>query len=207
MKLIVFGATGSVGRHIVSQALEKGHDVTAFARHPEKLALSHPRLHRQAGNVLDPEAVSAAVADHDAVLIALGAGRRGGVRAQGTRNILAAMVRHGVRRLVCQTTLGTGDSRPLLNFFWKRIMFGLLLRPAYLDHEEQEAAIRASDRDWTIVRPSAFTDDVAGGPYRHGFGAGETGLNLTIPRGDVAGFMLKQLGDDTYLRASPALSY
>lgn len=207
MKLIIFGATGTVGRHLVDQALAQGHEVTAFARRPSALKSDHPKLARQAGDVLDRTAVAEAVAGHDAVLIALGAGRRGGVRAVGTKHVLDAMARRGVRRLVCETTLGSGDSRPLLNFFWKHIMFGLLLRQAYADHEAQEAVIRQSDLDWTIVRPAAFTDGPATGAYKHGFPPTERNLELKISRADVAGFMLRQLIDDGYLRQSPGLSY
>ncbi len=207
MKLIIFGATGTVGRHLVEQALAQGHRVTAFARDPLALKSDHPNLSRQAGDVLDPGAVADALQGHDAVLIALGAGRRGGVRAAGTQHVIDAMAWHGLRRLVCQTTLGAGDSRPLLTFFWKRIMFGLLLREAYADHEAQEAVVRQSGLDWVLVRPGAFTDGPATGAYRHGFAATAKNLKLKISRADVADFMLQQLTGDRYLRRSPGLSY
>lgn len=207
MRLIVFGATGTIGRHLVDQALSQGHLVTAFSRQPSALRVDHQNLTRQAGDVLDASAVADAVQGHDAVLIALGAGRKGTVRSVGTRHVVEAMERHGVRRLVCQTTLGAGDSRALLNFFWKRIMFGLLLREAYADHEAQEAIIKQSDLDWVIVRPAAFTDGPATGACKHGFPPTEKNLKLKISRADVADFMLRQLTDDTYLRQSPGLSY
>ena len=207
MKLIIFGATGTVGRLLVDQALSQGHRVTAFSRKPATLKSDHQNLTRQAGDVLDRDAVADAIQGHDAVLIALGAGRKGTVRATGTKHIVEAMALHGVRRLVCQSTLGAGDSRPLLNFFWKRIMFGLLLREAYADHEAQEALVRQSGLDWIIVRPAAFTDGPATGAYKHSFPPTEKNLKLKISRADVAGFMLRQLTEDSYLRQSPGLSY
>ena len=207
MKLIIFGATGTVGRRLVDQALAQGHEVTAFSRHPESLDLDHPALIRLSGDVLDPDAVADAVDSHDAALIALGAGRKGTVRAVGTKHIVEAMKRRGVRRLVCETTLGVGDSRGHLNFFWKRIMFGFLLRQAYADHQAQEDHIRQSGVDWIIVRPAAFTDGPATGDYRHGFARTAKNLKLKISRADVADFMLRQLTDDTYLHRSPGLSY
>lgn len=207
MKIAVFGATGSIGRPLVSQALAQGHEVTALVRRPAALALEHPRLTRRTGDVLDPAAVDATVAGHDAVVVALGAGRHGGVRTTGTRHVLDAMARHGVRRLICLSTLGAGDSRAMLNFFWKRIMFGLLLRQAYADHQAQEALVRDSGLDWTIVRPGAFTDGPATGDYRHGFAITARDLKLKVSRADVAQFMLRQLGDDGYLRQAPGLSY
>lgn len=207
MNVIVFGATGSVGRHLVAQALQQDHRVTAFARHADSLEIEHDKLIKLAGDVLDPAAVEAALAGQDAVMITLGAGRKGGVRAQGTRNIVAAMQRRGLGRLICQSTLGAGDSRQQLNFFWKRIMFGLLLRPAYLDHQLQEALVRESGLDWTIVRPAAFTDGPLSANYREGFPPSARGLTLKISRADVADFMLRQLRDGRYLHRTPGLSY
>ncbi len=207
MKLIIFGATGTVGRQLVAQALSQGHHVTAFARTPSTLKLDHQNLTRRAGDVLDQGAVVDAIQGHEAVLIALGAGRKGTVRSVGTQHVVEAMARHGVRRLVCETTLGAGDSRALLNFFWKRIMFGLLLRDAYADHQAQEVVVKQSILDWIIVRPGAFTDGPATGAYRHGFPATDRNLKLKISRADVADFMLRQLTDDTYLHQTPGLSY
>ena len=184
MKLIIFGATGTIGRHLVDQALSQQHQVTAFARKPDALKLVHQNLTRQPGDVLDRGAVTDAVHGHDAALIALGAGRKGTVRSVGTKHVVEAMERHGVRRLVCQTTLGAGNSRPVLNFFWKRIMFGFLLREAYADHEAQEALIEQSDLDWIVVRPGAFTNGAATGAYKHGFPPTEKNLKLKISRAD-----------------------
>jgi putative NADH-flavin reductase len=202
-----FGATGSVGRHLVDQALNDGHKVTAFARAPSVLAVTHANLAQCTGDVLDPAAVQAAVAGHDAVIVALGAGRSGTVRATGTRNIVAAMRHHGVRRMICASTLGAGDSYAALNFIWKRIMFGLLLRDAFSDHQAQEDVIRQSDLDWVIVRPGAYTDGPETGVYKSGFAATEKDLALKISRADVARFMIQQLTVSTWLRQTPGLSY
>lgn len=207
MKIIVIGATGSLGRHVVGQAVKQGHQVTAFSRNLHELGINDANLHLEPGDVLDRAAVETAVADHDVVIVALGAGHKGGVRAPGTENVVAGMKAQGVSRLICLSTLGAGDSRNLLNFFWKRIMFGLLLRAAYADHQAQEQAVRDSGLDWTIVRPAAFTDGPATGIYRHGFSNFEKDLSLKISRADVADFMLKQLTGGDYLRQSPGLSY
>ena len=207
MKVIVFGSTGSIGKYLISQALEADHTVTAFARDTTKIRLDNERLNKVQGDVLDPASVSRSLPGHDAVLVVLGAGRKGGVRAAGTLNIIEAMREHGVERLVCQSSLGVGDSRHNLNFFWKYVMFGLLLRPAYADHELQEHYVRESGLDWTIVRPGAFTDGELTGHYRHGFPADDRSIVLKISRKDVAEFLLQQLSDLRYLHRSPGLSY
>lgn len=205
MKVIVFGATGTIGTILVRRALEQGHEVAAFTRDPAKVEQRHERLAVIRGEVTDTAATTTAVAGHDAVVVVLGGGRAGNVRAPGTRAVVQAMGAAGVRRLIVQSTLGAGDSRGNLNFLWKRIMFGMLLRAAYADHQEQERIVMESDLDWTIVRPGAFTDGPRTGAYRHGFGPDER-TNLKIARADVADFLLAQLDEDTYLRRTPALS-
>ena len=209
MNVIVFGATGSVGTLVVGRLLADGHAVTAFARHPEKLAPSHPALTRLPGDATDPAAVSAAMRGQDAVVITIGAGksRTGTVRSSATRNVIAAMHAHGVKRLICQSTLGAHDSWGNLNFFWKRIMFGLLLRPVLRDHERQEDLVRSSGLDWTIVRPSAFVDGPETGGYIEDVPAAARKLKLTIPRADIAAFLERQLTDARYHGRAVGISY
>lgn len=207
MKLIIFGSTGSIGRQLVAQALELGHSVTAFARTPTKLEIKHTNLTTVQGDALDSVAVEKVMEGQDAVLCSLGAGAKGTIRSEGTRHIVRAMEKTGVRRLICQSTLGVGDSRDNLNFLWKHIMFGFLLRRAYADHVSQEDCARQSRLNWTIVRPAAFTDGNRTGEYRHGFSGMDKTLKLKISRADVADFMLTQLTDQRYLRKTPGLSY
>ncbi|MEU7630428.1 SDR family oxidoreductase [Nocardia sp. NPDC049220] len=207
MRIAVFGATGTVGRLVVEQALGQGHEVTAFTRNATGIEQRHDRLHVMEGDVLDTNSVQRAVRGRDAVLISLGNGRKGVVRAEGTKAVIAAMKRTGVQRLICQTTLGVGDSKGNLNFLWKYVMFGMLLRQAYADHVRQEAYVRASDLEWTLVRPSAFTDGPRTGDYRRGFAADERGLTLRIARADIADFMVEQLTDATYVRRAPGISH
>jgi putative NADH-flavin reductase len=207
MKIIVFGATGSIGRLVVEQALAAGHDVTAFTRDSSRMTGHDPKLRVVQGEVTHLDTVVDAVTGHDAVIVTLGAGRKGNVRGPGTATIIRAMERAGVRRLIVQSTIGIGDSRASLNFYWKRLMFGLLLRPAYADHIEQEQHVIGSDRDWTIVRPGAFVDGPLTGRYRHGFDHPDRSTTLKVSRADVAHFVLDQLSSDMYRLRTPALSY
>ncbi len=207
MKVIIFGATGTVGRLAVSQMLEAGHDVTAFARNPGKLDL-HPNLTLQPGDAMRSADVNAAIPGHDAAVITFGAGmtRKSRIRSGGTLNVINAMQTHGVRRLICQSTLGAHESWGNLNFFWKHIMFGALLAPVFRDHELQEHLVRASGLDWTIVRPSAFTDGPATGRFKEGFDTTIKLLSLNIARADVAGFLTRQLSETRYLGQAVGIS-
>src|SRR5688572_10955152 len=117
MKVIVFGATGTIGKEIVKQALEKNYAVTAFVRNPEKMAnFNYANLTIFKGDVLNLSEVENAVQNHDVVICALGDGNAGKIRALGTRNIIDAMSKAGIKRLICQSTLGMGESYGNLNF-------------------------------------------------------------------------------------------
>ncbi|NJN39052.1 MAG: SDR family oxidoreductase [Acaryochloridaceae cyanobacterium CSU_3_4] len=208
MKLLIFGS-GSIGRQLVEQALEQGYTVTAFARDPAKLDLQHTHLQVTQGDVMDLASVERAVQGQDAVLCVLGSAgkRQGTIRSEGTRQIIQAMEKAGIQRFICQTTLGAGDSWENLNFFWKYIMFGILLHEVFADHETQERYVMQSHLDWTIVRPGAFVEGPRTGNYRYGFPSNDKTSKLKISRADVADFILKQLTDESYLHKTPSLSY
>ena len=208
MKVIVIGATGSIGQLTVEKLLEAGHEVTAFARKPEKLDIVGPGLTLAPGDAMQVDDVSKAVAGHDAVVITLGAGmsRKSLVRSRGTMNVIRGMQAHGVKRLICQSTLGARESWSNLNFWWKRIMFGVILAPVFRDHELQEYLVEASGLDWTIVRPSAFTDMVSARPVIEDVPITARGLDLKIPRTELARFLTRQITEQTYLGRSVGLS-
>lgn len=207
MDISLVGATGTIGRHVLDQALAAGDRVTALVREPTRLDVTHPALETVAGDATAPDDVDRAVKGADAVVVALGAGRAGGIREAGTRTVVDAMRREGVDRLVCVSTLGAGESRANLSLVWKYLMFGLLLRPAYADHQRQEEVVRASGLAWTLVRPGAYTDGPRTGEYRHGFDADATGLTLKVSRADVADFVLRALTEDTDHGRAVGLSY
>lgn len=212
MKLLIFGSTGGTGRHIVEQALEQGHTVTAFVRDPSKLDFIHPNLITIQGDVMNPAAIVPAMHGQDAVLSALGspANKVGVLRSQGTKNIIDAMESTGVSRFICQTSLGYGDSLKVLNrtpLIFKYMIVPFILRKAFKDHEIQESYVKKSKLDWVIVRPGNLTDAPKTGTYRHGFAATDKNIQVKISRADVADFMLKQLYDQTYVHQTPGVSY
>ena len=202
MNLLIFGSTGGTGRELLKQALYQGHAVTAFARNPDSLReTGHKDLRVVCGNVLDAAAVTSAVSGQEAILVSIGAGsKRTTVREDGTRIIVEAMELAGVQRLICQSSLGVGDSRSNLPFLTKHIMVSIFLRHAFADHERQEAVVKQSTLDWTIVRPPYLTDGPRTGSYRHGFSTTDRRIQGKLSRADAADFMLKQLPDAAYIR-------
>ena len=210
MKILVIGSTGGTGRAIVEQALAQGHHVTAFARRPEEVTLRHERLEIAQGNVLDEKSVSEAVQGKDAVLSALGHKQwfiKTSILSEGTRNIIAAMQKHGVKRFVCETTLGIGDTRGKLGLYYTLFVIPVIVFFYFKDKERQERYIQESGLDWVIVRPGQLTNGRKRGTYRHGTEVGSWWRTVTISRADVADFMLKQLTEDAYLRKTPGIAY
>jgi putative NADH-flavin reductase len=207
MKIVIFGASGTVGIELVKQALEQGYEVTAFVRSPEKLAnILNINLHIYKGDVLNAHDVENVLKNQDAILCALGDGNVGKIRSAGTKNIVDAMNKLGIKRLVCQTTLGMGDSYQNLNFIWKYLMFGILLRKAFQDHKLQEESILKSNLNYTIVRPSALMPGEIKNEYKIGFDGNYKDLTLKISRKEVASFMINQLQTQTYLRRAVSIS-
>jgi len=191
------------------QALEAGHTVTAFTRKPELVAQSHPGLTAMQGDVLDPVAVERAVTGQEVVICTLGMPllNNDRLRTRGTANIVAVMEVAGVKRLVCLSSLGVGESRAVLPLIYQMLIFPIVMRRLLVDHAGQEALISASSLDWTVVRPGNFTRGEGMGDYAHGFTTVDANLSFKISRSDVADFILRQLSDDTYLNRADALSY
>ncbi len=209
MNVLIVGATRGVGRQLLEQALASGHAVTALVRNPQRLAMRHARLRTLKGDILDSDAVAAAMAGQDAVCCSIGVRtpwEQAAVFSEGTRNLLQAMKKTGVRRLLGVTGIGAGNSKGHGGFLYDRIFYPLLLKGVYADKDRQESLIEASDVDWTIVRPGFLTNGPLTGNYR--MLTDMTGITAgRISRADVAHFILKELESNRYLRQTPLLTY
>ncbi|MDY7231424.1 NAD(P)-dependent oxidoreductase [Hyalangium rubrum] len=205
-RVLIIGATGRTGLHLVEQALAQGLSVTALARHPEALGDFQHRVTVVPGDILDPAAVTQAVAGSDAVLCALGPHRDSPstLCAQGTRNLLRAMESHGVRRLVCIT--GAMIGHPPKRLGWLYQVMRSSLRDMLQDRLQQEQLILASPLDWTLVRPPRLSEGRPRGIWR----AGEDifiGALAHISRADLAHFLVQQLENPAFIRRAVAVAY
>lgn len=212
MNVLIVGATGNVGQLTVEKALAAGHQVTGFARSPEKLGDRGDRLRQVSGNVMDAASVDTAIPGHDAVITVFGAPLKWSTLTQvpdlctvGTRNIIQAMQRHNVRRLICMSGIGAGNSRGHGRFLFNNVLLPLLLDRIYTDKNRQEQAVMESGLDWTIVRPTELTDKPGTGSYQVWTDLdGKTAQ--TIPRSDVADFLVKQVDSDQYWHQIPLIT-
>jgi len=215
-KILLVGATGGTGRATIDALVKRGHRVTAFSRHAESLENSSDQVTPLNGDATNPDDVDRAVAGHDAVIITLGitenplrvrlfgAARTPlDVRSAGTRNVIAAMRKHGVRRLVVQSSYGVGETRGSLRWV-ERLFFGLLLKPQIADTEVQELEVRESGVDWVLAQPVHLTDDESNEmPFASADGKVR---EWKISRKEVARFLAHAAQAPEYVGRSVALS-
>jgi len=208
MKVLVIGGTRGTGREVVAAAHAAGHVLTLLARNAERISLPVTGVRVVAGDAGDADDIERAVAGQDAVVWTAGVGptrRPVHLFSRSTQFLLAAMAKHGVRRLVCVTGIGAGDSRGHGGFFYDRILQLLFMKTIYEDKDRQEALLRASDVDWTIVRPGFLTNGPATGLLRaltdlEGVTAGK------VARADVAAFIVENLETSDFRKTAVLLT-
>jgi putative NADH-flavin reductase len=203
MKIAIFGASGRTGILTVYQSLDKGHQVTAFARKASSVTIQHKNLRIIQGDILDYEKVKQAIEGQDVVICALGVESRkpSTVLSEGTANILCAMEESQVSRFICMSSAGIlgNDS----GFLFGKIIIPLFLREVFKDKIRQKEIIQKSPLDWVIVRSTGLTDAPKTGKYKVTMGPPGS---WKIPRADVADFMLKLTTNKQYDRQMPAIA-
>jgi putative NADH-flavin reductase len=194
MRLVLLGATGRTGLSLTSQALERGHTVTALVRSPDKLKIRHERLQIVTGDPLDREQLTRALGGHDAVVSAVGATSRAPTTVCGdaAHSAIEAMQRSGVRRLLVISSAllypDIGALGRVVGFFFRHVLS---------DTRQMEARITSSDLDWMIVRPPRLTNGKARGRYRVADGPPHAG---SIARADLARYLLDAVEEGAHLK-------
>lgn len=209
MKIVVFGASRGVGLKVVEQALEAGHNVTAFVRKPSNFTIKHPNLTLLQGDAMDAAAVEKAIAGQEAVISALGPTRPPvpGMMETSAKNIVAGMKKYGVRRLVSTTGAGVRqpEDKPKLMDHLIGALLNLLAKDVVLDSAANVKVIQTSDLDWTVVRYPRLMDGAHTGKYRVGYTSKDSSTQLS--RADGADLVLKELVEKKWLRKLPLVSY
>jgi putative NADH-flavin reductase len=211
MKIVIFGANGATGRLLTSQAAALGHAVTAVTRHPETFPVQGDRVHVVRGDAVDLASVRAAITGNDAVLSTLGTPftrKPISVYSQGAAHIVQAMREQGLRRFICVSSSATyPHPNPEAGFLFEKVLqpfvVGVIGRTTYADMRIMETLVADSDLDWVIVRPSGLFDT----PTITAYQMAEAHLNSKFTsRADLAACMLRQAGDDRFLRKAVAVA-
>jgi putative NADH-flavin reductase len=199
MHILILGATGATGRHVVSQALEQGFHVTAFVRNPDAITTKHPDLKVVQGDLSDHDGITGSLNAVNAVICVLGNKTRNAlfkannVISQNLPNIISAMEQSRVERLVFVTSFGINAK-----MFWpEKLLCRTLFRNLFADLPVQERLVKESGLNWTIVRPARLTDGPQNGACRSGE---EMYIHpfSSISRANVADFLLKEAVSPEY---------
>ena len=203
MNIVVFGSSGRTGLLTVFQALEKGHEVTAFARKASSVTIQHKYLRIIQGDILEYEKVKKAVTGQDVVICTLGVESRkyNTVVSEGTANIIRAMNELNVKRLICMSSAGILGNDG--GFWFGKIILPLFLKQVFDDKKRQMKLLQESNLEWVLIRPVGLTQSPKTGKYQI---YDKKPGSATIPRADVADFMLKLMTDKKYDKMMPAIS-
>lgn len=205
--IAVFGGTGKTGQHLVTQALAAGMNVRALARTPSKFTHNDTRLTVVKGDILDRASVEATITGVDAVISVLGpsSNKPEFAISRGMDIILAAMQAQNVQRLIISAGAGVRDpqDKPGAIDVIAGVLLRLLSKNVVEDMEQVVAKVRASDRDWTVVRVPMLTDQPPQGTLKVGY-VGDTTPRLS--RADMATFILQQVTDAKFVGKAPAIS-
>jgi putative NADH-flavin reductase len=209
MKIVVFGASRGVGLQVVEQALPAGHTITAFVRSSSTFTLQHPNLTVFQGDSMDAAVVEKAIAGQEAVVSTLGPTRPPvpGMMETSAKNIVAAMKKHNVRRLISTTGAGVRqpEDQPKLADHVISFLLNLLAKSVVLDSAANVKVIQDSDLDWTVIRFPRLLDGDRTGRYRVGYISKDSSTQFS--RADAADFVLRELIEKKWLRKLPLVSY
>ena len=209
--VLIIGASRGIGLETVKAALHAGHSVRALARSARRIPVDHPKLEKMVGDALQVPTVKRALTGVDVVIQSLGisAGPENifnptRLFSIATRVLVAAMEEAQVKRLICVTGFGAGDSRGRGGFLYS-VAFHRLVGRIYDDKDVQERIIRRSKLDWVIVRPVILTNGPKTDAYRALIDPRDWTCGF-VSRADVADFLVKQIEDDAFLRKTPVLT-
>jgi len=210
MKTIaIFGGTGQTGKLVLDKVLKKGYRVKALMRNPKKIEFSNSSLELIKGDVLNPTDVFNTVNNSDVVLSLFGhvEGSPQWLQSNGTQNILAAMNKSNVQKIISLSGGGLPfPEKDKPKFPDKMIRFIMKLAvPKILNDAVKHAEIlKESDLDWMIVRGPRLTNEKPKHKYRVGW----VGVNAStkISRADLADFIVKQIDSDEFVHQMPFVS-
>lgn len=212
MNIVVLGATGIVGKAIVKEALQQGHQVTVLTRNAQKLPSGLSGLKIVEGLVTDRQVLRQVLTEQDAVIQTLGIGGKGDGKtttfvSTANQRIMEVMEQLGLRRLIAISVIGAGDSLHFLPWIYRKLILPVFARwfiPIIEDKNRMEKSIKATNLDWTVVRCTTIKHQEAKGHVVASLDG--KGLKYTITDADLAHFFVNQLTSKEYLHKMPTIS-
>lgn len=208
MKVLLLGATGRTGQHVIREAMRRGHGISAIARDPEKLK-DFP-IEITGGTPYDYATVERAITGCEAVINTLNVSRKSDIPwaslaapkdmiSHSCANALEAMEQAGVTRFVALGAIGAGRSWKNAPSILKLIVSVSNLRFAFRDHGRQEDLLEHSAMDYTVCRAPMLSESI------NDTGAvatpeGTQPVSTVLSRNSAAEFFLTIIEQNEHLR-------
>ena len=210
MKVAIFGATGAIGKTILWELMDRGHEVTAIVRDPSKVEMKHERLRVEQGDLLNPDQVADFTAGQEAVVSAYGP-------KFGSEEELLEVTRsliEGVRRGKAARLVVVGGAGSLLTDSNVMLMdtpgFPEEVKPLAKAHADAYGILAESDINWTYMSPAAtITTGQRTGQFRIGMNRVVTDDlgESTISVGDFAAALVDELDDPQFIQSRFTVAY
>ncbi|OEK04836.1 NAD(P)-dependent oxidoreductase [Roseivirga misakiensis] len=215
MKLLLLGATGRTGKHILTEALAKNYQVTCLSRNAHRLP-HHVGLTIIEGDPLDEEVLTEAISGCDAIINALNISRTSDfpwAKLRTPKNYLSDVMRqlapiagaNSVDRLVVCSAWGVAETSDDIPGWFKWFIDHSNIGVAYSDHEKQERIITDSKLKWTIVRPVGLTNGKKQESAKVSVN-NQPKPSILISRKTVAKFMVDALANDALIGQKVVIS-
>lgn len=211
MKVSLFGATSPTGKMVLENLLTENHLVTVIVRNPDAVSIRHQNLTIVKGDVFSPSSFEESIKGNNLVVSILGTGSNNKpttVYSVGGQNILSAMRKAGIKKLITLTSGGVQKDDPIIqkSFFYKYV--GLwYLRHIYADMTQWESTLEKSkDIDWICIRPTYLRNGELTKKYRvNKTYSPENGWKVS--RADLADFITKQVTSNEFIHQKPVIAY
>ncbi len=216
MTILILGATGRTGKHLLEQALHKGHNVHVLVRDKNKLSLSSVMMTIFEGTPTDPDILEKAMTGCDAVLSSLNISRGTDFPWSELRtpkdflsttmkNIISVTGKLGIKRIIVLSAWGVNETKNEIPGWFRWFIDHSNIKYPYLDHGIQEDLIKVTELDWTVLRPAGLSNSKKEKEVKISFNAIPK-PGLLISRRNVAKFMLTILEENSYIRQMPTIS-
>lgn len=215
MRILILGASGRTGKHVLDQALERGHTVTILVRDKKKV-IAHPHLTIHEGSPADQSSLNNAMKGNEVILSALNISRVNDwpwSRLRTPKDFLSSVMKsiievapkNNIQRVVFTSACGVAETKKDIPGWFRWFIDNSNIRYPYLDHEKQEELLKQTSLQWTSVRPTGLINSKKPKEVIVSFN-NTPKIRLTISRRNVAVFMLDVLEKNLYVRQLPVIS-
>jgi putative NADH-flavin reductase len=215
MKILLLGATGRTGKHVVNEALCKGYELNCLVRNRQQVS-SHALLTIMEGTPEKPSDLENAIQGSDAIISVLNVSRKSDfpwapLRSPKTllcdvmKSLIPLATKHNVKRIVICSAWGASETKKDIPAWFRWFIDHSNLRFTYKDHERQEELLIRSNLSWTIVRPVGLTNAKKNQEIMESFD-NEPKPKLTISRASVAQYLVDALERENLIQKKVVIS-